>query len=243
MTTSLRTVTCHHGSAVLEGQLAVPRLPGPHPAVMVMHTAHGLGDQVRDVVRLLAELGYVALATDMYGGGVFHADVKAAGASLAPLWNEPQLLRSRVVAWFETLSARPDVDRKRVAAIGYCFGGQCVLELARSGADVKAVVSYHGILKTAFPAEAGTIRAHVAVYTGAKDPYAPAEQVEAFRQEMTAAGARWQIMTFGEALHAFTDPASTLSAVPGLAYDEIAHSVSWAGTLALLEQALAPHGA
>jgi dienelactone hydrolase len=136
----------------------------------------------------------------------------------------------------------PNVDRTRVAAIGYCFGGQCVLELARSGADVKAVVSYHGILKTALPAQRGAVRAQVAVYTGAKDPYAPAADVEALRQEMLAAEARWQIMTFGEAYHGFTDPDSTMSALPGLGYDQIAHHVSWAGTLALLQQALASQG-
>ena len=239
MTTILRAVTCHHAHAALEGQLAIPNSAGPHPAILVMPNAHGLGDQVREVACRLAELGYVALATDMYGGGVFHTDRKATGDAVAPLWTDPQLLRSRVVAWFETLRALPDVDPARLAAIGYCFGGHCVLELARSGADVKAVVSYHGILKTALPARPGEVRAHIAVYTGAKDPYAPAEQVEAFCQEMVSAGARWQIMTFGEASHAFTDPTSTSSAIPGLAYDEIAHRVSWAGTLALLEQTLA----
>jgi dienelactone hydrolase len=240
MTTILRTVICHHTNAVLEGQLAVPNSPGPHPAILVMPNAHGLGDQVRDVARQLAELGYIALATDMYGGGVFHTDAKATGGAVAPLWADPQLLRSRVVAWFETLSALPDVDRSRVAAIGYCFGGLCVLELARSGADLKAVVSFHGILKTTLPARPGAVRAQIAVYGGAKDPYAPAEQVEAFRQEMIAAGARWQIMTFGEASHAFTDPTSTSSSIPGLAYDEMAHRVSWSGTLALLEQVFTP---
>ena len=236
MSTALRTVTCHHKNAVLEGQLAVPNSAGPHPAILVMPNAHGLGDQVRDVARQLAQLGYIALATDMYGGGALHTDTKATGAAVAPLWTDPPLLRSRVVAWFETLSALPNVDRSRLAAIGYCFGGHCVLELARSGADLKAVVSFHGILKTALPARPGEVRAHIAVYGGAKDPYAPAEQVEAFRREMIAAGARWQIMTFGEASHAFTDSTSTSGSIPGLAYDEMAHRVSWAGTLALLEQ-------
>ena len=236
---SLRMVRCHHGGTALEGQLAVPDTVGPHPAVMVMHDAHGLGDQVRDTARRLAQLGYVALATDMYGGGVLHADPKVAGVALAPLWNDPQLLRARVAAWFDTLLTYPEVDSARVAAIGYCFGGQCVLELARSGADVKAVVSYHGILKTALPAQPGAIRAQVAVYTGLKDPYVPAEQIQAFQQEMTEAGARWQLMAFSDASHAFTDPRrATAKKVPGLAYDEVAHKVSWAGTLALLAQVL-----
>ena len=234
--TSLQTIACHHEGKTLIGQLATPEASGARPAVMVMHDAHGLGHQVRDSARRLARVGYIALATDMYGGGVLYPDPRQAGVSLAPLWNDPQLLRSRVVTWFESLQALSNVDTKRLAAIGYCFGGQCVLELARSGADVKAVVSYHGILKTKLPAERGAVRGRVQVYTGARDPYAPAEDVEALRQEMMAAGASCDIMVFGDAYHAFTNPERTSIDIKGLGYDEVAHKVSWAGTLALLEQ-------
>jgi dienelactone hydrolase len=192
---------------------------------------------VRESARLLAQEGYLALATDMYGDGIFHEDPSGAGASLGPLWKDPQLLRSRVVAWYEWLKQRPEVAADRIAAIGYCFGGQCVLELARSGADVKAVVSYHGILTTAMPAKAGIVGAHVAVYTGADDPYAPRKHVEDFQDEMQEAGARWQIMNFGRCCHAFTDT-HIRSDLPGLAYDPIADKVSWAGTLALLNAVL-----
>jgi dienelactone hydrolase len=115
---------------------------------------------------------------------------------------------------------------------------QCVLELARSGADVKAVVSYHGILTTAMPAKAGAVKAHVAVYTGAKDPYAPREHVDALQDEMIAAGARWQITVFGAAYHAFTDPDAAVKSVSGLAYDPLADRLSWAGTEALLDALL-----
>jgi dienelactone hydrolase len=232
--TSLSTATCVHGGVTLEGQIAVPDTPGPHPAVMVMHNAQGLGDHMRKTATRLAQRGYVALATDMYGGGTFYSDPKSAGASLTPLWKDGELLRSRVVAWYERLQATPGVDPERVGAIGYCFGGQCVLELARSGADAKAIVSYHGILTTSMPAKAGAVKAHVAVYTGAKDPYATREQVDALRNEMTAAGARWQITIFGEAYHAFTDPDAGGSALNGIVYDPLADKVSWAGTEALL---------
>jgi dienelactone hydrolase len=235
--TELSTVTCQHGGATLQGQIAFPTTPGPHPAVMVMHNAHGLGPQVRASARRLAQDGYLALATDMYGGGIFHENPAAAGDSLGPLWKNPQLLRSRVVAWYEWLKARPEVATERIAAIGYCFGGQCVLELARSGADVKAVVSFHGILTTSMPARPGGIRAQVAVYTGAEDPYAPRKHVDDFQDEMQAAGARWQIMSFGRCCHAFTD-ADIRANLPGLAYDPIADKVSWAGTLALLQEVL-----
>jgi len=204
---------------------------------MVMHNAHGLGPQVCDSARRLAQQGYVALATDMYGGGVFHAEPAAAGDSLGPLWKNPQLLRSRVVAWYELLKARPEVSAGRIAAVGYCFGGQCVLELARSSADVKAVVSFHGILTTSMPAQPGAVTAQVAVYTGAEDPYAPLGQVDDFRDEMQAAGAAWQIMSFGRCYHSFTDPHQSTT-LPGLAYHPIADQVSWAGTLALLKAVL-----
>jgi dienelactone hydrolase len=235
--TDLSTVICRHEGASLQGQLALPNSKGPHPAVMVMHNAHGLGEQVRETTRLLAEEGYLALATDMYGGGIFHENPSAAGDSLGPLWKDPQLLRSRVVAWYEWLKGRSEVATERMAAIGYCFGGQCVLELARSGADLKAVVSYHGILTTSMPARPGAVRGHVAVYTGAEDPYAPRKHVDDFQDEMQAAGARWQIMSFGRCCHAFTDT-HIRADLPGLAYDPIADKVSWAGTLALLRATL-----
>jgi len=233
----LRAVTCLHAGAVLEGQIAGPDGPGPHPAVMVMHNAHGLGPQVRNTAQRLARCGYVAVAADMYGGGVYHSDARAAGTSLEPLWKNPDLLRSRVLAWFELLKSMPAVDAGRVGAIGYCFGGQCVLELARSGAEVKAVVSYHGILSTAMPAKAGAVKAHVVVYTGARDPYAPRAHVDALQDEMIAAGARWQITVFGEACHAFTDT-DAVATRPGLAYDPLADRVSWAGTETLLSALL-----
>ncbi len=235
--TDLDPVICHHEGATLKGQLALPDSPGPHPAVMVMHNAHGLGPQVRESAQRLAQAGYVALATDMYGGGVFHEDPSAAGASLGPLWKSPQLLRSRAVAWYECLRERPEVAHGRIAAIGYCFGGQCVLELARSGADVKAVVSFHGILTTSMPAQAGAVRAHVAVYTGAEDPYATRKHVDDFQDEMQAAGVSWQIMSFGKCYHAFTDKHISANR-PGLGYDPIADQVSWAGALALLKAVL-----
>jgi dienelactone hydrolase len=139
--TDLRTVTCAHAGAMLEGQIAVPDTPGPHPAVLVMSNALGLGKHVRKVVQRLAKRGYVALATDMYGGGICHGDPESAGIALGTLRKDPELLRSRVIAWYELLKRRSEVSAERVGAIGYCFGGWCVLELARSGADVKVVVS------------------------------------------------------------------------------------------------------
>ena len=237
--TELRAMAFEHDDVELVGQMAVPDTPGPHPAVMVMHTALGLGEMMRERASRLAQLGYVAVATDMYGGGVdYHTDPKAAGELVKGLLSPPQRLRARAVAWYEQLKARPEVDPKAIAAIGFCFGGQCVLELARSGADVKAVVSFHGLLSTSMPATAGAIKGQVAIYTGARDPYAPAEHVTALQQELAAAGARFQVMVFSDACHAFTDPNAAAMGREGIAYDAIADRVSWAGTLALLEATL-----
>lgn len=230
-----RPVSFRHEAAHLEGQVVVPEAPGRQAAVLVMSSGMGLGEQYREVARRLARQGYVALATDMYGNGAHYSVPKEAGASLGPLWGNPALLRSRVVAWFEMLKSLPEVDPDRVAAIGYCFGGQCVLELARSGANVKAVVSYHGILKTSMPAQIGVVKGLVAIYTGNKDPYAPREDVDAFLAEMRAAKARWHLTVFGDAYHAFTTKEDRSLPVEGIAYDPLADSVSWAGTLALLE--------
>lgn len=224
-----------HDDVDLLGWLALPAGPGPHPAVMVMNSARGQGEEVRERARRLAGEGYLALVTDMYGGGKYHERSIDAGPDLASMHAQPDLFRARVLANYAALLARPEVDPARIAAIGFCFGGQCVLELARSGADVKAVVSYHGLLTTERPALPGAITAHVAVYTGGKDPYVPAEHVALFRQEMEAAGADYALTCFSRAYHAFTEVGALSHNIPGVQYDAVADSVSWAGTLALLD--------
>jgi dienelactone hydrolase len=235
----LQTLTCVHEDVELKGQVARPTTAGPHPVVLIMHTALGLGSLMRRQASRLAQAGYAAVAIDMFGGGQdFHSDATSASAAFTKLLDNPQRLRARTVAWHQLARTLPGVDANRVAAIGYCFGGRCVLELARSGAEVKAVVSYHGLLGTHMPAQPGSIKGVVAVYTGAKDPYAPEKDVEAFRQEMIAAQARWQLTVFGDAEHSFTDPDADAMQRPGIAYNALADHTSWAGTLALLRNEL-----
>src|SRR5690606_26666587 len=129
----------------LHGELALPAGSGPHPGVLVVHNAFGLGWQPREVAARLAEEGYAALAVDMYGKGVYSEDSAIVGEFVKPLWGNAGRLRARMAAWLDVLRTRPEVAPDRIAAIGYCFGGQCVLELARGGADVQAVASFHGI--------------------------------------------------------------------------------------------------
>lgn len=233
--TDLRAVNLHHEGSDCVGRIALPAGPGPHPAVLIVHNAHGIGPHNHERAQRLAEQGYVALAADMYGDGLYFSAPENAGEPFLRLTTTPGLLRARVTAWYEALKAMPEVDASRVAAIGYCFGGMCVLELARGGADARAVVSYHGILKTANPAKPGAVKARVAVYTGAKDPYAPLADVEALREELTAAGASWDITIFGDAYHSFTDPNAADMGREGIAHDPMAEKLSWAGTLTLLD--------
>jgi dienelactone hydrolase len=232
-------IACNHDGTELEGFLVRPEGAGPFPAVMVMHSALGLRHMVRETAERLARLGYLAVCTDMYGKGAATGTPAAAGSNYAALFADPERLRARTIAWFDAVTAHPLADPARIAAIGYCFGGKCVLELARSGADVKAVASYHGILTTHAAAEPGIIKGHVAAWCGLDDPYAPLDDIAALREELSAAGARYHVAEFSKVAHSFTDPDAAALGMPGIAYDAVADRVSWVGTLALLENVLA----
>lgn len=235
----MQTITLAHEGATLKGQLARPvGSAEPLPIVLVFPSALGLGSHALTAVERLAAAGWLALGVDLYGDGLYSGygeDAGEAGAQFQRYLETPGAVRGRALAWFDHAATLPGADPARIAAVGYCFGGYCVLELARAGADLKAAVSYHGLLTTALPAAPGAIIGTVAAYCGGNDPYAPPEAVEALRGELTAAGARHQITTFSGAEHAFTDPEAGKMGRPGIAYDQAADRVSWAGTLALLE--------
>jgi dienelactone hydrolase len=231
----LASIEYAHAGLGLKGELALPSGAGPHPGVLVMHDAHGLGELVRVRARRLAEAGYVAFATDMYGAGRYFDDPKDCVPQFTEMQASADLLRGRVMAGLEVLLARPEVDTSRIGAIGFCFGGQCVIELARSGADVRGVVSFHGLLTTQRPARAGEVKAKVMALCGGKDPYAPAKDIEGFQAEMTAAGADWQTTVYGEAWHAFTDPNADRMPVPGVRYDPLVDRLSWAQATTFLD--------
>jgi dienelactone hydrolase len=236
---TVETIHIDHDGTALSGVVATPVQGGQAPGVLVFPTAFGLGEKMKAVARRLADRGFAAVAVDMFGGAAYTEDQKELEAIIPALWGT-ELARARSAAWLTALKARPEVDASRTAAIGYCFGGQCVLELARSGADLKAVASFHGILSTSWPAQGGELKAHVAVYTGANDPHAPAEDVARLRDELIAAGAKWQITEFGNTYHAFTEPAAN-SPEHGRAYDVLADRVSWASVAELLGTTLRPN--
>ena len=216
------------GDTVLEGYLAWDdAVAGKRPGVMVVHEWYGLNDYAKKRAEQLAALGYVVFAADMYGKGVLATTPEEARKLATALRQDRKLMRLRAEAGLETLKKQPLCDPSRVAAMGYCFGGGTVLELARDGADVKGVVSFHGNLDTPNPADAKNIRGKVLVLTGADDPSVPPKQVEDFMAEMRAAGVDYQIVSYGGAVHAFTNPASGNDPKRGAAYNEAADRRSW----------------
>ena len=223
----MEPIELEHEGTHLRGYAALPDAPGPSAAVLVMHSGLGIAHEMNEpVAQRLAAEGYVAVCTDMYGvGRTFNEND-----------NAPDKQRARTVAWFDTIAARPDVDDERVAAVGHCYGGTTTLELARSGANVKAAVSYHGTLTTHAKAEPGAIRGHVVAYCGARDPMAPPEDIDTFHQEMRDAGvSNYQITVFGAAAHGFTDPDAAALNMDGVRYDALSNDLSWNGTLVLLQ--------
>ena len=235
----MEPIEFEHEGTRLRGYAARPDARGPAPAVLVMHSALGVAHGVNEqAARKLADIGYVAVCTDMYGAHLESAPIEDAGLAYADNLAAPDLQRARTVAWLDEVARRADVDETRVAAIGFCYGGMTVLELARSGANLKAAVSYHGILQTHARAERGAVRAHVVAYCGAGDPYASLADVDALRQELLDAEvAQYQVTVFGGAGHGFTDPEASVLHLEGVAYDELSNDLSWTGTLVLLEDA------
>jgi dienelactone hydrolase len=225
-----------HGDAGLTGLLELPSSPNGR-AILVVHEANGLGDNVRRRARMLADLGYVALAADLYGGARTYGG-DAAVEQMDKLRRDPELFRARVHAGLERLAQVKGVDRSKMAAIGYCFGGTAVLELARSGAPVAAVVSFHGLLTTPQPARAGEVEARILACAGAMDPLVPLADVTAFQEEMAAAKADWQLIVYGRALHSFTNPNVRGMGDPRMDYDPSADRQSWAAALRFLDETL-----
>ncbi|HEY3949159.1 dienelactone hydrolase family protein [Phenylobacterium sp.] len=221
----------------LLGYLAVPAGGGRGPAVLVGHEGPGLTEHTKACTRRLAELGYVAFALDYHGGGAPIA-METAQARLRAWFADPAGIRIRAQAGLDVLIAQPDVDPGRVAAIGYCFGGATALELARTGADLKAVVGFHSGLKTGRPQDSANIKGKVLVLMGADDPLVPAEHRADFERDMTAAKVDWRMVVMGGVQHSFTNPDAAGLGIPGIAYDPAADRRSWRAMLDLFAETI-----
>jgi dienelactone hydrolase len=214
--------------------------PDKRPGILVVHEGLGLGEHIMERARRIAELGYVVFAADMFGERRQASSLEDMGRLVGGLRADPSMLRARARLALETLASLSEVDATRLAAIGFCFGGSVVLELARDGADLKGVVSVHGVLATKAPAVAGAITASVLICTGADDPLAPADQIAVFENEMRVAGVKdWQVIKYGNTLHAFTNPAANASAMQGALYSEQADRRAWRAVKDFFEERLA----
>jgi dienelactone hydrolase len=231
-----RDVEYDVGGTRMVGRLALPDGEDVRPAVLIAHEGPGLDDYQKDRAGTFAELGYVAFALDYHGGGQMLPDRDEMMARLARLSAEPDRTRALGRAGLDVLLREPRADSSKVAAVGYCFGGTVVLELARGGADVKAVVGFHPGLGTLRPEDARNITGKVLVCVGTEDPFIPVEQRLEFEAEMRAADVDWRMYLYGGAEHTFTHPWAELAEIPGVKYHEPTDARSWRAMLDLFDE-------
>jgi dienelactone hydrolase len=223
-----QTIEYKQGGATLEGYLAYDDAStAARPGVLVVHQWLGLTDYEKHRAEQLAALGYVAFCADIYGKGVRPQNTSEAGVEATKYKSNRALLRLRVNAGLNVLKKNELVDPKRVAAIGYCFGGTTVLELARSGAELNGVVSFHGGLDSPTPADGKNIKCKVLVCHGADDPFEKPEDLAAFEKELRDATVDWRLIKYGGAVHGFTQPMAGNDNSKGAAYNERADKRSW----------------
>jgi dienelactone hydrolase len=234
----MKTEECTYklDTATFKGFLAYDdAVKGKRPGVLVVHEWWGLNDFAKTQAKKLAEMGYVALAADMYGNGMNTTDPKVARAMAHSLHGTPQL-RERAFAGLSALLRQAEVDPNRVAAIGFCFGGSAVLDLAYGGANVKGVVTFHGSLFSPKEQDIKNIKTKFLVLHGADDPTMPRDTLLAFQESMRKSGADWQMVYYGNAVHGFTNPANGTDNSKGAAYNQLAAKHSWSAMEAFLRE-------
>lgn len=227
----------YDGETVLEGYIAYDKsVSGERPAVIVVHDWMGISDFTKARCEKLAELGYVAFAADIYGKDSRPANYQDAGKIASLYKNDRQLMRDRIKLAFDEMKKTDVVNKEKIAVMGYCFGGTVVLELARSGADIKGAVSFHGNLDTPNPEDAKNIKSKILILNGADDPYVPEAQIKAFQNEMNNAGVDWQFINYSGAVHSFTNPNSGNDNSKGAAYNKNADKRSWLAMKSFFEE-------
>lgn len=234
-----KEIEYQQGDTPLQGFMAWnDQTKGKAPGVLVVHEWWGHNEHARYQARRLAAAGYVALALDMYGKGKLAKHPADAEAFMKEAIQDPLVVAARFNAALDILRKDPRVDGQRIAAIGYCMGGGIVLEMARSGADLRAVATFHGSLGTNTPAKPRMIKGQVLVLNGADDPMNPPDVVAAFKKEMTAAKARFEVINYPGARHAFTNPDADKYGMDALAYNAKVDHQSWGAMLKMFKTAL-----
>lgn len=216
------------GDQQLKGYMAWDdAIKGKRPGVIVVHEWWGLNDYAKKRARQLAELGYVAFAADMYGPGKVTMHAKDAQGWMTQITQNQQAWQNRALLGLDQLKANPDVDKSKLGAIGYCFGGATVMQLAYAGADLDAVVSFHGSLPPATPEQAAAVKAHVLIAHGDIDPFVPAERIVQFKKALSDANVDWEMDIYANTKHGFTNPDAGSFGMEQLAYNKKADERSW----------------
>ncbi len=233
-----RTLEYKDGATTCKGYLAFDETKsGPRPGVVLFPEAFGIGEHVMERARRLAGLGYVALAADPYGNGATASDLPAAIGLMGTVRADVNVWRTRARAALDALAAEANVDKAKLAAIGYCFGGSTSIELGRSGAPLAAIVSFHGGLECPKPEDSRNIKAKVLVCTGADDPMITPAQIATFEEQMRQTKVDWQVQVYGGTVHSFTNPDADKLGNPALAYNPVADRRSWKAMLDLFGEA------
>ena len=236
MTIQSRLVEYSDGDTVLEGYLAWDDAADrPRPGVMVSHAWAGRGDLEDGKARALAELGYTGFALNLYGKGVRGTSTEENAALMQPFLDNREMLQQRMRLSLNTMREQAEVDDQNVAAIGFCFGGLCVLDLARTGEDLAGVISFHGLFPPPGNTAGNTIKAKVLALHGWDDPMAPPDQVLALAEELSGQGADWQLHAYGNTMHAFTNPEANDPSF-GTVYSPAADARSWAAMKNFLQE-------
>lgn len=223
-----KTIEYKDGDTVLEGYLVYDdAISGARPGVIVVHDWMGFGPYGNGRAEQLAQLGYAALAVDIYGKGIRPKNSDEASKQAGYYKGHRDILRRRAMAGLDALKQESVVDPDRIAAIGYCFGGTTVLEMARAGMPLSGVVSFHGGLATDMPAAKGEIKSKVLVLHGADDPFESPEEIDTFKKELNTAGADWQMVYYSGAVHSFTRKDAGDDPSKGVAYNANADKRSW----------------
>jgi len=225
MTTTTRAFDYEIDGKTYEAVLATSG-GAPRPGVLICHAWAGRSPFEEDKAKALAELGYAGIAIDLYGKGVLGSSAEENQALMTPFIEDREMMRSRLLAIIDVVKEQPEVDPEQIAAIGFCFGGLCVLNIARAGADIKGVVSFHGLLGKPGNRAGAKIKSKLLVLHGWDDPMVPPDDVVAFAKEMTDAGADWQLHAYGGTMHAFTNPEANDPGF-GTVYNADADRRSW----------------